>query len=133
MKNAEFLIITGRKDIDNFMKAADLFHGKNIGIIDTVIITYKESETLSFERMEKLIPILKSGFEKVGEIVSFIHLVQLRNNDNITLNSTVKPYVDMSAREISDGHKSFVFKRFIEAYTPFKCETDEYYYIKGIL
>jgi hypothetical protein len=133
MKTAEFIVIAGRKDIDDFMKAADLFHGKNLGEIETITISYKESETLSLERMEKLIPVLKEGFEKTGQIVSFIHLISIRNNDNITLNSIVKPYVDKSVREISNGKKSFVFKHFIEAYTPFKCETDEYYYITEII
>jgi hypothetical protein len=133
MKTAEFIVIAGRKDIDSFMKAADLFHGKNIGEIDIITVSYKEFENLSFERMEKLIPILKEGFEKTGHIVSFIHLISIRNNDNITLNSIVKPYIDKSAREVSDGKKSFVLKHFIEAYTPFKCETDEYYYITEII
>lgn len=84
-------------------------------------------KSIFLETSKKLKPYLELVRDR------FPDRVQLRNNDNITLNSTVKPYVDMSAREISDGHKSFVFKRFIEAYTPFKCETDEYYYIKGIL
>lgn len=133
MKNAEFIIIHGIKNLDSFMKAADLFNGKNLGTVEHLTIIYKETEAISIERAGKVIPYLKEGFEKAGEIVSFIHLVQIRNNDDITLNSKIKPYVDMSAREISNGYKSFVLKHFIEAYTPFKCETDENYYITEII
>ena len=133
MKNAEFIVISAPKHMDQFMKAADLFRAKNLGTIKRMTVEYNEKTSISLDRAKAIIPVIKEGLEKAGRIVSFIHLVKVRNGDTIKLNSSIKPYVDMTAREISNGHTSFVFKDYIEIVTGFKCEIDEHYYIKNIV
>lgn len=132
MKNASFIVISAPNVMDRFMKAAGLFDGKNLGVENKIIIEYNENTPISLDRAKAIIPVLKEGFEKAGRIVSFIHLIQIRNGDTIKLNSSIKPFVDKAAREISNGHTSFVFKDYIEAVTGFKCEIDENYYITKI-
>lgn len=133
MKTADFIIIHGEKRITDFMKAADLFQGTNFGFREEITIEYKDKAPLDMEYAKKGITTLKDAFEKLGHIVSFVHLVQVRVNDNITLNSKIKPYFDPKARQISDGKKFFILKDYIELTTPFTCKTDDKYYITEII
>lgn len=133
MKYASYTVISAPEKLDSFMKAADLFNGKNLGYIKNMTIEYKDSTNMSLERAALAMSPLREALEENGHIVSFIHLKEIRDGDNITLNSKIKPIVDMKAREISDGEKAFVFKYFIERYTAFKCKTDENYCITEII
>lgn len=133
MKTATFIVVAGPKLIDSFMKAADLFRAKNLGIVEEMTVVYKEDQNISIDRAAALIPFVKEVFEKSEKIVSFIHLKSVRNNNVITLNDSVKPYYDEKIREVSNGHTSFVFKEFIEKTTGFKCNTDQNYFIKEIV
>lgn len=132
MKTATFIIIAGRKDIDNFMKIADLFNAKNLGVIEEFTIEYKEKTSLTLKNIGKIIPVIKEALESSGHVVSFIHLEQIQEGNVITLNDSVLPYYDKNIREVSDGFKSFVLKDYIEKNTPFKCKIDENYFITDI-
>lgn len=129
MKKAVFIVIYSRKDIDSFMKAADLFNGKNLGTVHEVTVEYNDNIKLTLAHAKKNINRIKGALEKSGQIVSFIHLRQIQNGDTIKLNTKILPYYDSKAREISDGHKAFIFKNFIEWVTPFVCVTDNNFYI----
>lgn len=133
MKEAKFIIISAPDYMDRFMKAAGLFQGKNLGITEEITVSYMERVDLTLEIAGERILTLKEAYESANRIVSFVHLIQIQNGNTIILNDSILPFVDKKAREISDGHKSFVFKHFIEAVTPFKCETDKNFYITDII
>lgn len=133
MKNAEFIVISAPKNMDYFMKAADLFHHKNLGIIENVTVEYEVNTKLTLKKAEPIILLLKEALESAGRIVSLVHLKQVGNGNTIYINDSIKPYVDLKARQVSDGRKSFIMAEFIEATTPFKCETDENYFIKKLI
>jgi hypothetical protein len=132
MKEAKFIIISAPDYMNRFMKAVDLFQGKNLGITEEITVSYKKRVNLTLEIAGERILTLKEAFESANRIVSFVHLKQIQNGNIIILNDSILPFVDKKAREISNGHTSFVFKDFIETLTPFKCETDQNYYITKI-
>ncbi len=132
LKQAKFIVIHARKDIDAFMKAADLFNGKNLGTVEELVVNYDGDAELTLKIGKKTMEHIKKSLEKVNHLVSFVHLESVQNGDTIKLNEEVLPLLDYNAREISDGKKSFVMKDFIEAHTSFKCETDDCYYITSI-
>ena len=133
MKEAVFTTIHAPANMDQFMKAADLFRHKNLGIVQKMTISYKEDVDRTLNYDARTIVPQKLLLEKVGQIVSFVNLDWVQNGNVITVNDKVKPYYDEKAREISDGHKSFLFWEFINATTPFKCEISETSFIKEII
>ena len=132
MKQAEFTIIHAPEFMDKFMKAADLFHHKNLGTVQTTTISYREEVELTLEYASRNMEHLREALSSTGQKVSFIHLDCVQNGNTITLNESILPYYDATVREISDGHKSFLFWQFIEKFTPFKCELDDRCFIKEI-
>lgn len=115
MIKAKFIVISGESLINKFIKAVDAFDGgKIVAQISEIYISYKEEEKVSFERLEKLIPVIKEQLES-KEVVALIHLHSIIYENNKTLfNNEVEPYINKSVREISDGKNHVMFYKILQ-------------------
>lgn len=133
MKLASYIVIHGKKNITDFMKAADLFQGTNYGFMEDIVIAFNDKLSLDMDYAKKIMYVLKTSLEKSGSLVSLIHLDTITINDDKIKNKEVLPYFDNNAREISNGKKSFLLKDFIDLYTPFSYKLNDHHFITEII
>lgn len=128
---ATLLVISGSKMMTDFMQCADVFEkSKVIGSLKTISVSYKEGQKVSLERTKLLIDSTKKALEAAGELVSFIHVSEVQNNNVVIKNQgEIAPYINKEVRCISNGKHWYVFSKFIEANTDLKVATDEHMFI----
>ena len=131
--SATLMIISGNKMMTKFMQCADTFEqGKVLGEVNIITVNYKENEKLTLKRAELIIYATKKALED-SEVVSFVHLVEIKIGNKIIKNQgEILPYINKEVRIISDGSKWFVLARFIEQRTQLKILTDQHMFITGV-
>jgi hypothetical protein len=131
--NATIMVISGNKLLNDLMHAADVFEkSKVLGIARFITIEYKKNQKVTLKKASLIISGLKEALEK-DEVVSFIHVVEIKNGNVITKNrGEIIPYINKEVRCISDGRKFFIFAKFIEQKTDLKVVTDENMFITGV-
>lgn len=114
--------ITGDSMINEFMHAADVFeNGKQIGFYEQVVIT-GETEV----KIESLVDILKSAFEKVKKNVVFISIREINKKPVFNY----KPYIRPNTQSISTGREWGMLKNILET-IGYEVETDQYMNVKS--
>jgi hypothetical protein len=129
---AKFLMISGKKNLTQFMQAADLFEkSKVLGGLEVFTVTFKEEEVkVTFTQCERLIQKMVECFPK-EYLLSFLHLHSIIEEDKILLNVNLKckPYINKSVRTISNGHYYGIFPTILKE-LGISVETDKHLFIK---
>lgn len=133
MKNAKFLIIFGDKNITEFMQVCDMFDKAKVhGVVNEMTVSYAKSEKMSFKRCGTLVHVLKDALEVHGRVLTFVHLMNIEDDDAIHKNNgKVNPYVNLDVREVSDGKRSFLLADFLRL-IGFDVETDKNMFVKKV-
>lgn len=132
--SATLMVISGDKQITQFMQCADVFEkSKVIGTLKTITVSYKKNEIASLKRAALLINATKQALEQENEIVSFIHVVEVTNgNTTIRNQGEIIPYINKEVRCVSSGNHWFVLAKFIENKTNLKVITNEHMFVTGV-
>lgn len=127
------MIITYHAWFARFMDAADLFDkGKYMGEVRILTVTYNEGVELTIEKAGSDILKIKEGMEKYNIFVSFIHLLNIRTGDMVTVNNQVGHYAPPEGiRAISTGTHQYMLDDFLRS-RGMTVETDEYRFIRKI-
>lgn len=128
--SAKLLIISGDKLMTEFMQCADVFEkSKVLGTVKYIDVSYKKGEIASLERVSLLIDAIEKVLIESKKIVSFIHVVEIKNG-NVVIKNTgeITPYINKDVRCISDGYKWGLLSDLIES-TGLKVITDEHKFI----
>jgi len=110
--NFEIIIWDGKKT--ELMKAWDLFEcGKEVWEAFNISITYKKD--IWFKDVEKIIPVIVEAYEKQNQVVSFLHLQNISDEETILKNNNkVKPYIKKWVKTISNWRTWFLLSEYIK-------------------
>jgi hypothetical protein len=101
---AQFFVVFVEERYTSIMQAVDMFEDfKVIGIEEVLTISYKEKESLDWDRAKK---VLDAMAEKSNGKVAFAHLLSIESDGEKRINTgKVKPWSNPKIKAISNGTK----------------------------
>lgn len=135
MKQAKFIFIAQDIMLTKWMQAADLFDKSRVITTEaqTLTVDFDEREEIDLSKGEQILNVLSSKFNEAikTEKLVLLHLISVQNNNVVYLNNKVKPFIDKSVRELSNGNIWGMFDDFLKNLN-LKVETDKYRFIKNV-
>lgn len=128
---AKILIIIGDKMHTKLLQTCDMFEpDKVLGFIKEFEIAFDATEFKIENGQPFVDAFTKTYTDDKNFILSFVHLISVKNKDVIMLNNDkVIPYINKKVRQISDGKSFFLFSKYLKN-MGIKVKTDEYFFIQ---
>lgn len=114
MYRAYFDIIYWPKVITDFMQSADVFGlGRVVWEMQSISVWYKRE--ITFESATSIMRNIIKWFEASGNIVSYVNLKKIQNNNIIELNQwIVEPYINEKVKTVSNWENFYLLNDIIK-------------------